>query len=331
NKWKLRNILVCDANRELEEENNYFRQQILDLQNNIQPQNQNMATIQDVMTIVTPLIAPVPQYIGQEPPEDYVNKIIQLYNCGNTIGAVGGFDDAVKTQILASKMGGRYIPPDPFNNRAGNVVNTPVLFLAWLNEEYQRHNIGTQQIATQRLTQEKFTPYDTPESYETRIKPLLLGVANNDEYVLGVLKNQLPTELFNRMTHVAPANISAFFTALKNMWLERKPDTFTYGGGSIYTNGISQQPIFHPAPIVLPSNVPMGIQPQFQQNIQNPSQPVVLPNNAPLGLQPQPQQVTHDPYFVNKNRPQPLGTYERVWDENMGRYLQWLNGEIPEY
>jgi len=20
-----------------------------------------------------------------------------------------------------------------------------------------------------------------------------------------------------------------------------------------------------------------------------------------------------------------------VWDENMGRYLQWLNGEIPEY
>ena len=67
NKWKLRNILICDANRELEEENNYFRQQILDLQNNIQPQNQNMATIQDVMTIVTPLIAPVPQYIGQEP------------------------------------------------------------------------------------------------------------------------------------------------------------------------------------------------------------------------------------------------------------------------
>ena len=113
-----------------------------------------MATIQEVMAIVTPLIATVPQYIGQEPPEDYVNKIIQLYNCGGTLGAVVAFDDVVKTQILGSKMGGKYIPPNPFNNRAGVLVNTPVLFLAWLNEEYQRNNIGTQQIATQRLTQE---------------------------------------------------------------------------------------------------------------------------------------------------------------------------------
>src|SRR5207244_13292856 len=72
------------------------------------------------------------------------------------------------------------------------------------------------------------------------------------------------------------------------------------------------------------------------QNFQNPSQPVVLPSNNPLGLQPKPQQNnplqdTHDPYFVNKNRPQPPGTSERVWDENMGRYLQWLYGETPEY
>src|SRR5277367_3205161 len=129
-------------------------------------------------------------------------------------------------------MGGKYISPNPFNNRVGVLVNTPVLFLAWLNKEYQRLNIGTQQITTQRLTQEKFTPYDTPESYKTRIKPLLLGVANNDGYVLGVLKNQLLTELFNRMANLAPATITAFFTGLKNMWLERKPDTFTYGGGT---------------------------------------------------------------------------------------------------
>ena len=149
------------------------------------------------------------------------------------------FNDAVKTQILASKMGGKYIPPNPFNNRAGVLVNTPVLFLAWLNEEYQRLNIGTQQIATQRLTQEKFTPYDTPKSYEIRIKPLLLGVANNDGYVLGMLKNQLPTELFNRMANLAPATINAFFIGLKNMWFKQKPDIFTYGGDSVYTNGIS--------------------------------------------------------------------------------------------
>jgi hypothetical protein len=222
-----------------------LNQQILHIQNNPLPNPliANMTTIHQVMAVVIPLIVPVPQYIGQEPPEDYVNKIIQLYNCGTTVGACAGFNDAVKTQILATKMGGKYTPPNPFNNRAGNPVNTPALFLAWLNEEYQRLNIGTQQIATQRLTQEKFTPYDTPETYETRIKPFLLGVPNNDGYVLGVLKNHLPTELFNRMIHAAPATIPAFFTELKNMWLERKPDTFTYGGGTSYINGIGQQPV----------------------------------------------------------------------------------------
>ena len=111
-----------------------------------------MATIQEVMAIVTPLIAPILQYMGQEPPEDYVNKIKQLYNCSSTVGVVAAFNDAVKTQILALKMGRKYISPNPFNNQAGVVVNTPALFLAWLNTEYQRNNIGTQQIATQKLT-----------------------------------------------------------------------------------------------------------------------------------------------------------------------------------
>ena len=59
NKWKLRNILVCDANRELEEENNYFRQQILDLQNNIQPPNRNMAGYE------------LPKFRGLTDPEDF--------------------------------------------------------------------------------------------------------------------------------------------------------------------------------------------------------------------------------------------------------------------
>ncbi|CAG8746755.1 23330_t:CDS:10 [Cetraspora pellucida] len=108
----------------------------------------NMATIQEVMAVVTSLIAPIPQYIGQESPEDYVNKIKQLYNYGSTVGVVANFNNA-------------------------------------LNTEYQRNNIGTQQIATQKLIQEKFTPYDTPETYETRIKPFLLGVPINDNYVLG--------------------------------------------------------------------------------------------------------------------------------------------------
>ena len=37
----------------------------------------------------------------------------------------------------------------------------------------------------------------------------------------------------------------AFFTGLKNTWLERKPDVFSYGGGTIYpqSQSIVQQPI----------------------------------------------------------------------------------------
>ena len=77
------------------------------------------------------------------------------------------------------------------------------------------------------------------------MKPLLLGIINNDAYVLGVLKNQLPIELYNWMTIVAPANIPTFFTGLKNMWLEQKPDIFIYGGGSIYINRIFNQLVFH--------------------------------------------------------------------------------------
>ncbi|CAG8727739.1 20153_t:CDS:2 [Cetraspora pellucida] len=170
---------------------NNLNQQILQLQNNM-PILVNMATIQEVIAVITLLIAPIPQYIGQKPPEDYVNKIKQLYNCGSTLDVVAAFNDVIKTQILASKIGGKYIPPNLFNNQAGVAVNTPALFLAWLNTEYQRNNIGTQQIATQRLTQEKFMPYNTPETYETRIKPFLLGVPNNDNYVLGLQKNIPP-------------------------------------------------------------------------------------------------------------------------------------------
>ena len=128
NKWKTRA-------QNSEQLINNLNQQIFQLQNN-SPILANMATIQEVMAVVTPLIAPILQYIGQEPPEDYVNKIKQLYNCGSTVNVVAAFNDTVKTQILASKMKEKYIPPNPFNNQAGVVVNTPALFLAWLNTEY---------------------------------------------------------------------------------------------------------------------------------------------------------------------------------------------------
>ena len=173
-----------------------LNQRIINLQNN--PLNMAaVAGIQDVMLALAPILAQIPQYIGQESPDDYVDKLIQTFTYGNAIG-VAAFDSAVQTQILLSKMAGKYVPPNLFNNQAGALINTPALFRGWLNIEYQRQTIGTQQVATQRLIQEKFFPYDTPETYETRIKPFLSEVVDNNAYVLGVLKNYLLTELFNK-------------------------------------------------------------------------------------------------------------------------------------
>jgi hypothetical protein len=58
-----------------------------------------------------------------------------------------------------------------------------------MRAKYQRETVGSQQTAFQRLTQESFLLIDTPDTYEARIRPLLLGVANNDAQVLGFLKS----------------------------------------------------------------------------------------------------------------------------------------------
>ena len=74
------------------------------------------------------------------------------------------------------------------------------------------------------MTQEKFQQYDTPDTYETRIRPLLLGVADNDAQVLGFLKSQLSGDPYSWMRIANPAGIDAFFIELKNLWLEHPPN-----------------------------------------------------------------------------------------------------------
>jgi len=63
-------------------------------------------------------------------------------------------------------------------------------------------------------------------TYENRIRPLLLGVADNDAQVIGFLKSHLSGDLFTWMRIANPAGINAFFTGLKNMWLEHTPNSF---------------------------------------------------------------------------------------------------------
>ena len=203
--------------------------QILLLQNN--PQNMAEGRRRPVLKLIYQSFQPIPQYIGQMPPDDYINTLEQAWSIAPQMTALendnaGDFNDAVKCDVLKSKIGGKFAPvpaDDPFIQ--GNpAINTPATLRAYLNAKYQRETIGSQQSAIQKLTQEKFQINDTPDIYETRIRPLLLGTADNDEQVLGFLKNQLPGELYTWMKIANPGGINAFFTALKNMWLERTPN-----------------------------------------------------------------------------------------------------------
>ncbi|CAI2172396.1 8185_t:CDS:2 [Funneliformis geosporum] len=57
--------------------------------------------------------------------------IMQTINYDDSLG-VEEFNNAMKTNILASKIAGRFTPPNPFNNSIGNAINSLALFIAWL-------------------------------------------------------------------------------------------------------------------------------------------------------------------------------------------------------
>ena len=107
-----------------------LRGQILLLHNN-PLSNPNMAAIEYVTMSLGPLLAQIPQYIGQESPDDYFNKIMQIFQYGNTLG-IAGFNNVVKTQMLSSKLAGRFLSPNSFQDAGGNQIITPALFIGWL-------------------------------------------------------------------------------------------------------------------------------------------------------------------------------------------------------
>src|SRR6185437_12953703 len=210
--------------RQRDQNNLNLQGQILALQNNplLNMANAHLRRL-PLLKILNPNLGKFQSYTGQEPPDEYLDKVIQswahleghmtLLENANA----GDFDNAYKCEILKSMMGGKYTPV-PANNGlvAGNpAINTPDTLRAWMRAKYQRETVGNQQSAIQRLTQERFQSYDTPDTYETRIQPLLLGVADNDVQVLGFLKSQLSDDLYTWMRIANPAGIDAFFTELK--------------------------------------------------------------------------------------------------------------------
>ncbi|CAG8607928.1 1775_t:CDS:2 [Cetraspora pellucida] len=185
-----------------------------------------------LLKLMAPAFAKFPPYTGQEPPDDYLNKVIQswAYLEGHMTvlenANAGNFVNTVKCNILKSMMGGKYVPVLANNNlEVGNpAINSPDTLQAWMRAKYQQEIVGNQQSAIQRLTQEKYQLYDTSDTYETRVRPLLLGVADNDMQVIGFFKSHLMGNFYTWMRIANPAGINAFFTELKKIWLEHAPN-----------------------------------------------------------------------------------------------------------
>ncbi|GES90035.1 hypothetical protein GLOIN_2v1772633 [Rhizophagus clarus] len=224
------------------------RQIIFNLQNNPLLGNMAEARRQPLYDSIETIFSKHEQYTGQEPPDDYLDRIwnsithLEPNMTALETANAGDFNDAIKCGLLKTKLGGKYLPVpanDPYN---GGAINTPATLRTWMRSHYQRETIGSWQVAFQRLTQEKFLPTDSPDTYEKRIRPLLLEVPDGDAQTVGFLKNHLSGDLYTWMRAVAPAGIDAFFTELKNMWLERNP--------SVSSNGASysQLPI-EPLPV----------------------------------------------------------------------------------
>ncbi|RIB09492.1 hypothetical protein C2G38_2208789 [Gigaspora rosea] len=148
-----------------------------------------MAIVAEDLTSIALLIAEIPNYTG--------------------------FNNALRADILKNKMARKYT--NILTQYASNNIDTPAHFIVWLRYKYQTETVGTQQIATQRLAQEKFLPFDNPETYEARICSLLLGVADANANILELLKGHLSGELYIWMKIANPAGFNAFFTELKNI------------------------------------------------------------------------------------------------------------------
>ncbi|RIB07773.1 hypothetical protein C2G38_2252421 [Gigaspora rosea] len=305
--------------------------------NNLQQQNlllhnnpPNMATVLGDLTSIAPLIAEIPNYSRQIPPDEWYQRINQILTLPSITAAA--FNDALRADILKSKMAGKYtnIPAQ----HAGNNIDTPARFIAWLHHKYQTETVGTQQVATQRLAQEKFLPFDNPESYEARIRPLLLGVADNDANILGLLKGHLSGELYTWMKIANPGGITAFFTELKNMWLERPPNLYRGSIPSI-PDQISQAPPIASQSTITSREITKSKTEPHSDNSNITRTEIENIVNSQLDLRTQQSQVQiQQPTLQavsSRFRPQPTGTSEKIYEENINRLLLWLYGETPEY
>ncbi|CAG8496352.1 2900_t:CDS:2 [Acaulospora morrowiae] len=157
-----------------------------------------MAAIQDVMHIISPRLAILPDYDGQEPSHTYYAKLRVLNETARPLG-VATFNATERANIMKSKM------------TEAEVYN-------WMQGKYQKTMIGNQRASLKALINEKFTSLDTIDTYEKRIRPYVLGI--DDAEVLLYLYDHLPPRLETRIRIANPNTVNDFFMQLRIIWLE---------------------------------------------------------------------------------------------------------------
>jgi hypothetical protein len=118
-------------------------------------------------------------------------------------------------------MTGRFHPvpvANPYNG--GNAINNEPEFLNWLQGKYREVMVGTNRDALRALMSERFSTMDTTDTYEKRIKPYVQGIPYAD--VLPYLYEHMPQYMEMRLRQANPANLDAFFTDLRRIWLESR-------------------------------------------------------------------------------------------------------------
>ena len=179
-----------------------------------------MANIVDVNKLLVSQLAVFPYYDGQEDPDSYYAKLRTINESARPL-AVAAFNAAARANIMKGKMNGRFHPV-PANNpyNGGNAITSEAEFLNWLKGKYQEVMVGTNCDAFRALANEKFTPMDTVDTYEKRIKPYTLGIPYND--ALPYLYEHMPNYIEIRLRQVNPGDLDTFFSNLRKIWLESR-------------------------------------------------------------------------------------------------------------
>src|SRR4051794_34742242 len=73
-----------------------------------------MAAVHEIYQMLAPALGQIPNYIGKETPDEYIQKITNVFQLANNVITVannanaGTFVDADKCDILKSKMGDKF-------------------------------------------------------------------------------------------------------------------------------------------------------------------------------------------------------------------------------